>query len=172
MWPARLVQLYLVKTSCLIIRAMASIPCIIHPSSSDFMRHSYLLWIHVAFIQVQAWQACLKTTEVELIKLLILIKLYNNPHHINKITQNVIIIGDLPIHYGSIPNFFDECFISNCLVFKSIKIPQVLTKLFICQIIKNFAVKTRTGHINAHYWLVVLHKNYIEGHPYSSMVSL
>ena len=151
---------------------MASIPCIIHPSASDIMGHSYLLWILVTFIQVQAWQACLKMTEVELIKLLILIKLYNNPHHINITTQNVIIIGDVPIHYGSIPNFFDECFISNCLVFRSIKIPQVLTKLLICQIIKIFTVKTRTGHINAHYWLVVLHKKYIERHPYSSTVSL
>ena len=94
-------------------------------------------------------------TEVELIKLLILIELYNNPHHINKTTQDVIIIEDEPIHCASIPNFFDECFISNCLVFRSIKIPLDLTKLFICQIIKNFTLKTRTGHINAHYGLVV-----------------
>ena len=108
---------------------MASIPFIIHPSSSNIMRHSYLTEV--------------KMTEVELIKLLILIKLYNNPHHINKITQNVIIIGDVPIHYARIPNFFDECFISNCLVFRSLKIPKALTKLFICHIIKNFTVKTR-----------------------------
>ena len=98
---------------------MSSIPCIIHPFSSDIMGRSYLLWLGwvlFTFIQVQAWQACLEMVGVGLVKLLILIKLYNNPHHINKVNQNV-------------------------------KIPQVLTKLFICQIIKNFTVKTRTGHI-------------------------
>ena len=41
------------------------------------------------FYTSQAWQACLKMTVVELIKLLILIKLYNNPHHIKRAKKGV-----------------------------------------------------------------------------------